>query len=60
MAICATLTPFESAILRSASTSARLRSTFSPWKRGLCARKSFSPALSFVQCPLMRPRDSTP
>ena len=40
MAICATVTPFASATLRSASTSARLRSRFSPWKRGLHARKS--------------------
>ena len=32
--------PSRSATPRSASTSARLRSRFSPWKRGLCARKS--------------------
>jgi len=38
MAAWATLTFFASAILRSASTSSRLRSMFCAWKRGLAAR----------------------
>ena len=42
IASCATVAPRASATARSASTSARLRSRFSPWKRGLRARKSRS------------------
>jgi aryl-alcohol dehydrogenase-like predicted oxidoreductase len=49
-----------SLIARNESTSARLLSRLLPWKRGLIWRKSFPPDLSFVQCPLIKPRDSTP
>ena len=48
MAICATDTPFASATLRRASTSARLRSRLSPWKRGLDGRGSLWPSCALA------------
>ncbi|KWA38864.1 hypothetical protein WL27_15985 [Burkholderia multivorans] len=60
IAICAGLLPFSSAIVRNASTSARLCSRFALWKRGLAARKSRSRGCALFQPPPSRPRDSTP
>jgi len=53
IAIWATLTPLASAMIRSASTRARLASALSPWKRGLWARKSPGVTASLRQWPLI-------
>ena len=61
IATWATVAPFASATARSASTSARLRSRFSPLKRGRSLRKSpRAPIASLDQWPLSSPRESTP
>ena len=61
IAIWATVALLVSATARSASTSERLRSRFAPLKRGAVRRKSPSvTSRSLDQCPLRRPRDSTP